>query len=447
MKIIRGYEEARDLLQKRQIQELAPSEAILDRLKVLFGKPTTPQEAVAQILQDVREKGDAALVDYSKRIDGSEMTRFEVTVREIEKAYSHTSLELVEALELAAKRIRAFHESYTTRTWVDFSKGWGQLVRPLDRVGLYVPGGRAAYPSTVLMTAIPAKVAGVPEIVLTTPPDAEGNANPLVLAAARVAGIDRVFKVGGAQAIGALAYGTESIPRVDKICGPGNLFVVLAKRAVYGSVGIDALHGPTEGAVLADATADPEICAADLVAQAEHDELASAILITNHEPLLDSVAAAMERQLATLERASVIRGALERNGLFIYVPTLEEGAELASLLAPEHLSILTADPWSLVGRVRHAGALFLGSTVSASLGDYVAGPSHVMPTGATARFSSPLRTEDFMKVTSVVALDAATGADIAPAAAAIARAEGLTAHARAIEMHQHLSGESGLARD
>ena len=441
MKFIRGYKASREFLEKRQLQELAPSAAVLARLNELFGRPITPQEAVAEILAYVRTRGDAALREYTARIDGVTLPEFEVSYKEIAQAYQAAPPDVIAALELAAERIRRFHEAHLPKTWIDKPAGWGQLVRPLDRVGIYVPGGRAAYPSTVLMTAVPAKVASVPEIIVVTPPDRQGNANSLVLAAAKIAGVDRVFKAGGAQAIGALAYGTESIPRVDKICGPGNLFVVLAKRAVYGTVGIDGLHGPTEGAVLADDSADPRLCAADLLAQAEHDELASAIFITDSERLLNTVEQEVERQLAELDRSDVIRGALNNNGLFILVETLSQGADLANILAPEHLSILTRDPWSLTDRVRHAGALFVGSATSAALGDYVAGPSHVMPTGATARFSSPLHADDFVKVTSVVGLDASASSALAPAAATIARAEGLTAHAKAVEMHQQLTAQ------
>lgn len=438
MKLLRGYKAARTHLERRQLQELAPTQAMLQRLEAIFGRAITPQEAVDQILADVRQRGDAALRDYTLRIDDAALTELEVAPQEIERAYQETPAAVKVALEFAADRIRRFHQAHLPKTWMDLAAGWGQLVRPLDRVGIYVPGGRAAYPSTVLMTAIPAKVAEVPEVLVITPPDQSGKVSPLVLAAARIARVDRVFLAGGAQAIAALAYGTESIPRVDKICGPGNLFVVLAKRAVYGTVAIDGLHGPSEAAVLADESADPRLCAVDLLAQAEHDELASAILITTSESLLQEVQRALEQELAGLERASVIQSALERNGLYILVEDMRRGADLVNLLAPEHLSLLVEDPWTLVRRIRHAGALFVGAATSAALGDYVAGPSHVMPTGATARFSSPLRTDDFVKVTSMVALDATNSDGLAPAAATIARAEGLTAHAKAIELHQKL---------
>ena len=436
MRILRGYTAARKaFLERVPLEETPLPEGVRQRLRAVFGVEISPQEAVARILADVRKQGDAALAHYTQQIDKVTLTQFEATRGEIDDAYKRTPPELREALEFAALRIREFHEAHRPTTWVDFSQGLGQILRPLDRVGLYAPGGRAPYPSTVLMTAVPAKVAGVPEIILATPPDPQGNVHPLLLAAAKTAGVDRVFKLGGAQAIAAMAYGTASVPRMDKICGPGNIFVVLAKRAVYGTVGIDGLHGPSEAVVLADGSADPRLCAADLLAQAEHDELASAVLITTEEHLLSRVEQELEQQLASLERAATIRGALERNGMLVLVDDLQQGVELVNLYGPEHLSVMVHDPWELVGSIRHTGAIFLGASSSAAMGDYVAGPSHVMPTGSTVRFSSPLRTEDFLKVTSLIAFDAATAQRLAPAALALARAEGLTAHAQAIQSH------------
>ena len=434
MKVLRGFPAARDAVSRRvPLEETELPEAAQRRLAEVFGVEISAAEAVSRILSDVRQTGDRALAHYTASIDGVELASIEVARLEIDEAYANLAKETRDALEVAAERIRSFHQSSLPRTWVDFSSGLGQIVRPLERVGLYVPGGRAAYPSTVLMTAIPAKVAGVPEVVVATPPDRQGNAHTLVLAAAKIAGVDRVFKMGGAQAIGALAYGTATVPRVDKICGPGNIFVVLAKRAVFGSVAIDGLHGPSEAVAIVDDSADPSLCAADLLAQAEHDELATAVLITTSEALLQRVLVMVEHQLATLERAEIIRGSLERNGFCAVVDTLSEAAQLANQIAPEHLSFMVRDGWGLLGEIHHTGAVFLGAASSAALGDYVAGPSHVMPTGGTARFSSPLRTEDFVKVTSLVAVDAAAAKRLGIAGAAIARAEGLTAHARALE--------------
>ena len=441
MRELRGYQAARDaFLGRKSLTETPPPERIRLGLQEIFDVEISPTEAVTRILEAVREQGDAALYDFSRRIDKVSLDRLEVTPGEFETALISTPHDVLAALELAASRIRDFHQAHRPTTWVDFSQGLGQLLRPLDRVGLYAPGGRAAYPSTVLMTAIPAKVAGVPEIILASPPDPQGQAHPLVLVAARLAGVDRVFKIGGAQAIAAMAYGTASVPKVDKVCGPGNLFVVLAKRAVFGVVGIDGLHGPSEAVVLADDGADPALCAADMLAQAEHDELASAVLITTSDALMAQIKQELERQLGALQRADTIRGALERNGMMVLVEDLPQGVELVNLFAPEHLSLMVQEPWSLVGSIRHTGAIFLGAFSSAALGDYAAGPSHVMPTEGTARFSSPLRVEDFLKVTSLVAIDQQSAQQLGPAAATLARAEGLTAHAAAIEAREQHPG-------
>jgi histidinol dehydrogenase len=413
-------------------------DAVRERLTTVFGVEISPAAAVERILAAVRSEGDAALLDLTRRIDGVTLDRIEVDRSEITAAYRSLDPTIREALEVAAERVRAFHAVAPPRTWVDFEGGLGQMVRPLERIGLYVPGGRAAYPSTVLMTAVPARVAGVGEVLVATPPDREGNANPQVLAAAHIAGVDRVFKIGGAQAIAAMAYGTSTVPRVDKICGPGNLFVVLAKRAVFGRVAIDGLHGPSEAVTVADDSADPDLCAADLLAQAEHDELATAIFITTSERLLQAVQQRVESLLATLPRAAIIRGSLDRHGFCAVVDSVEEALDLANLIAPEHLSVMVEDGWGRLGQVKHTGAVFLGAAASAALGDYVAGPSHVMPTGGTARFSSPLRTEDFVKVISLVAVDAAAAQRLAKPGAVIARAEGLTAHALALEARERL---------
>lgn len=433
MKVLTGYKAAIEALdQRKPLEESAPPN-VLARLAELFGAEISPADAVARILKDVREQGDRALLDYTERIDGVRLGSLEVSREEIEEAWKQVEPQVREALQTAAGRIRSFHEAHRPATHIDRKKGLGQIVIPLDRVGLYVPGGKAAYPSTVLMTAVPAKVAGVPEMIATTPPDREGRANPKVLAACRIAGADRVFKIGGAQAIAAMAYGTESVPKVDKICGPGNLFVVLAKRTVFGAVGIDGLHGPSEALIIADESADPGLCAADMLAQAEHDELATAILVSTSSVLLERVLSLMEDRLRTLETAPTIRTSLEHNGMMVKVDDLREAVDLANRVAPEHLSLMVEDPWALIPAVKHCGAVFLGAPSSAALGDYVAGPSHVMPTMGTARFTSPLRTEDFQKVTSIVAVTPDAARKLGKAGAVIARAEGLTAHAEALE--------------
>jgi histidinol dehydrogenase len=416
MRIIRDLEVAKSLLLERAQVELA-GEAC---------------ETVQQILGEVRSRGDSALFDYTREIDGVELTRLEVTREEIAQSRNVVGKELVSALELAAERVRSFHVAQKRSLGLEFVEGGlGFLVRPLERVGIYVPGGKASYPSTVLMTAIPARVAGVDEVVVATPPAPDGTVPASTLVAADIAKVDRVFKVGGAQAVAAMAYGTESVPRLDKICGPGNVFVTLAKKQVYGIVGIDGLHGPTETVILADDSASPVLCAADLLAQAEHDEMASAILITTSPRLAGEVNEEVERQLAQLERQAIARQSLECNGAVVVVDNIDEAIELVNLYAPEHLCLAMRDARSYLDRIRHAGGIFIESPEA--LGDYTAGPSHVMPTGRTARFGSPLSVLDFLKVSILVDLDDEALKALGPAAATIARAEGLTAHALSVK--------------
>jgi len=428
MRIIRDLEAAKSLLLERAQVELA-GEAY---------------ETVQQILGEVRARGDSALFDYTREIDGVELARLEVTREEIAQSRNVAGKELVSALELAAERVRGFHVNQKRNLGLGFEKdGLGFLVRPLERVGIYVPGGKASYPSTVLMTAIPARVAGVDEVVVTTPPAPDGTVPASTLVAADIAKVDRIFKVGGAQAVAAMAYGTESVPRVDKICGPGNVFVTLAKKQVYGIVGIDGLHGPTETVILADDSASPVLCAADLLAQAEHDEMASAILITTSPRMAGEVNEEVERQLAQLERQAIARQSLERNGVIVVVDNIDEAIELVNLYAPEHLCLAMRDARSYLDRIRHAGGIFIESPEA--LGDYTAGPSHVMPTGRTARFGSPLSVLDFLKVSILVDLDDEALKALGPAAATIARAEGLTAHALSVEkrLEELKRGEAG----
>jgi histidinol dehydrogenase len=344
-----------------------------------------------------------------------------------------------EAVALAVERVRDFHLRQKQNSWFDFETGLGILLRPLERVGLYVPGGTACYPSTVLMTAIPARVAGVGEVILSTPPRRDGSIPPPTLVAADMAKVDRIFKLGGAQAIAALALGTESVPKVDKICGPGNIFVTLAKKKVYGMVDIDGLHGPTETLLVADDSAEAKFLAADLLAQAEHDEAAAAILITTSSELAEEVAETIERQLARLERRDIARESLRQKGGIIVVQDMQQAIGLVNHYAPEHLCLIVRNPWSYLGQIHHAGGIFVGMDSPEVLGDYIAGPSHVMPTGGTARFFSVLGLADFLKVTSLIALDSEALKALGPAAAAIARAEGLTAHARAVEMRLKLA--------
>lgn len=394
--------------------------------------------AVAAIIADVRARGDAALLDYTRRfdrLDAPDVAALEIPAAELRAAYDALPAAQRDALTGAAQRVRVYHEAQRSRGFTlaeaDGSE-FGQRVTPLDRVGIYVPGGKAAYPSSVLMNAIPAHVAGVPEIVMVVPaPD--GVRNPLVLAAAHVAGVSRVFTIGGAQAIAALAYGTATIPAVDKICGPGNAYVAAAKRRVFGAVGIDMVAGVSEVLVIADATANPDWVALDLFAQAEHDEMAQAILLTPDAALLDRVEASAQRLLAQMPRAAIIRASLARRGALVKTRDLADACAIANRIAPEHLELAVADPDALLPLIRHAGAIFMGHHASESLGDYCAGPNHVLPTGRTARFSSPLGVYDFEKRSSVLRVSRAAAQTLGPIAATLAYGEGLTAHARSAE--------------
>ena len=435
MRIIEGFEPAKALLERQPGTDFSPdSPALRQRIKAVFGTEISPEQAVAQIIEDVRGTGDAALFSYSLKIDRAKLSSLEVSQKQIKSAYLEVDKELLSALKFAAERIGSFHQKQKDAIWsLAAKKGFGQLIRPLERIGVYAPGGTASYPSTVLMTAIPARIAGVKEVILATPPRADGTVPVPTLVAADIAGVDRVFSVGGAQAIAALAFGTESVPRVDKICGPGNIFVVLAKKMVYGAVGIDSLPGPSEVLIIADGSADPTYCAADILAQAEHDPLASAIMVTDSMKLAEEVAKEVERQMRSLERRDIVAEALQNQGLIAVVADIGEAIELANLYAPEHLSLMVKGAEGYVERITNAGCIFVGSISTVVLGDYTAGPSHVLPTSATARFSSPLNILDFVKLINVVDVDKGTLKKLARAAATIARAEGLEAHARAVE--------------
>jgi len=419
LKVIEGFPAAKAALWRQDLAEFYQSAL----------EPT-----VRQIVDEVRSNGDAALRNYTLKFDGIELTSLEVSKEQIASAYEEVSKELLSALRLAAERIRSFHNAQKDNVWSGFTKlGLGQLVRPLERIGVYAPGGTAGYPSTVLMTAIPARVAGVREIILVTPPREQGVVSPATLVAADIAGVDRIFCVGGAQAIAALAFGTESIPRVDKICGPGNIFVVLAKKLVYGAVGVDGLQGPSEVLIIADETANAGYCAADLLAQAEHDPSASAILITTSRRLADEVNQEVEHQLKRLARQAVVKESLDQRGMIAVVASVDEAIELANLYAPEHLSLMVDKADAYIDKISNAGCIFTGGRSTVVLGDYVAGPSHVLPTGGTARFGSPLNIGDFIKFINLVNIDEASLKQLAQAAATIARVEGFDAHARAVE--------------
>jgi histidinol dehydrogenase len=460
MRIVRGADEARQTLLRRvSVGEPDLPPAVRETVRRVFGAELDASAVVDRILRDVREEGDAAVRRYNEQIDGvTDDGPLEVSRAEVEASYSQVDASLVAALRLAAGRISDYHALQMKHAAQSFEEnGVGQIVRPIERVGLYIPGNKVIYPSTLLMTALPARAAGVAELVMVTPAREDGSVAPVKLVAADIAGVDRIFRAGGVQGIAALAYGTDSVPKVDKICGPGNIFVTIAKQRLFGQVGIDGIFGPSETLVIADANADPRLVAADMLAGAEHDELATAILITDSEPLANAVSAIVERELApahpepvegpaseasrglslpksaAFPRAEAARASLDARGGAIVVASVEEAVQLGSDFAAEHLCLHLKDPDRWLDKIRNAGCIFAGAQSVESVGDYTAGPSHVMPTGGSARFSSALGVHDFLKVTSLVRLDGETVARIGPAGAAIAYAEGLAGHAHAIE--------------
>ncbi len=462
--ILIGVTAGRDkILRQRALMDRPVPPALLEGLHKTFGEALTPEQAVARILADVRARGDAAVLEWTRRLDRVELGKIIVGADEIEAAYAETPPAVREALELAAERIRAFHEKSKPQSWLsgrreafeqvggEISQGFqfveessaspstpkaasllGQRIMPLARVGVYVPGGTAPYPSSLLMASLPAQVAGVREIGVATPPARDGHVSPVILAAAKIAGISRVYAMGGAQGIAALAFGTESVGRVDKIVGPGGLFVTLAKRQVFGAVGIDGLYGPTETLLVADDSANPAWVAADLLAQAEHDELATSLLITPSRKLAEAVAREVDQQLPKLARHAIVEKSIAGQGAIIVVDNLDQALDLANLFAPEHLCLLVREPWKWVTHVENAGGVFVGEWTNEALGDYVIGPSHVMPTAGTARFSSALNVNDYVKITSVFSIEESAARDLGEPAATLAEAEGLTAHANAI---------------
>jgi histidinol dehydrogenase len=425
MKIITDFEKAKKKLSRENVV-----------LEFYLGRGGTgegsAEDEVRKIIEDVRKRKVVALREQTKKYDDLNLNLREVDQVKIARAYSEVKPELVEAMKLAAERIHAFHKAQKDSIWHEVSeKGLAQLIRPLNRVGFYVPGGTAAYPSTVLMTVIPARVAGVKEVVMVTPPRRNGIP-PATLVAADIARVDRIFRIGGAQAIAALAYGIKPIPRVDKICGPGNQFVMWAKKLVFGVVDIDALQGPSDVLIIADDNSDPEYCAADLLAQAEHDPLAEAHLVTTSKRLAHEVYREVEQQLREIPRQSIAGESLEK-GVIAVVSSLDEAIELANSYAPEHLCLMLDDAAGIIDKITNAGCIFTGREATVTLGDYVAGPSHALPTGGTARFSSPLNICDFIKFINVIDTDELDIQQLGRATSILARAEGLEAHARAIE--------------
>ena len=394
---------------------------------------------VADIIADVKENGDTAVKAYCAKFDKAELTSLEVTPEEIQTAVSQVEPEFLDILREAAENIRAFHSRQVRNSFVIADKPGivlGQKITPIEKVGVYVPGGTAAYPSTVLMDTIPAKIAGCPQLVMVTPPGRDGKVNPAILAAASIAGVNRIFKVGGAQAIAALAYGTESIPRVDKIVGPGNAFVAEAKKQVFGRVSIDMIAGPSEILVIADGKSNPVHVAADLLSQAEHDKLASAVLVTDSEKLALAVQAELERQLPLLPRQEIARASIENNGKIIVAETLMAGIEIANEIAPEHLELQVDDPFSYLDAIQNAGSIFLGRSCPEALGDYFAGPNHTLPTSGTARFSNPLSVDDFVKKSQFSYYTPEALAKAADKIAAFAEKEGLRAHGRSVTIRK-----------
>ena len=388
---------------------------------------------VAEIIADVRLRGDAALLEYTKKFDKAELSGLLVTEEEFQEALSSFDPKLKAVLQRAATNISKFHSRQKRNSFILSEEDgivMGQRIIPIDRAGLYVPGGTAAYPSTVLMDALPAKIAGVKEVVMVTPPNAQGKINPAILAAARIAGVDKIYKVGGAQAIAALAYGTQSIPKVDKIVGPGNAFVAEAKRQVYGQVSIDMIAGPSEILIVSDGKSNPKHLAADLLSQAEHDKLASAVLVTDSPELAEAVRKELEIQIPLLERAEIARASIDNNGKIIVAENLNNAIDIANEITPEHLELCVEQPFDYLSKVRHAGSVFLGRNCPEALGDYLAGPNHTLPTSGTAKFSSPLSVDDFIKKMQYTYFTEDALASVAEDVAYFAKAEGLTGHAR-----------------
>lgn len=444
MKIVKASEVGEcaieKMLTKASFDEVELSPKIREANKKTFGRDMTAAELVRQIVGDVRREGDAAVIRYTHLIDRVDYKPedFLVTEAEYEAAEKAADPAVVESLRKAAENVRRYHQEQKPNSWMTYrEKGsiLGQSIIPLDRVGIYVPGGTAAYPSSVIMNAVPASVAGVGEIIMMVPPK-NGKINPYVLIAARAAGVKKIYKIGGAQAIAAMAFGTETIPRVDKITGPGNIFVTLAKKEVYGHVDIDMLAGPSEILIVADKTADPVYTAADMLSQAEHDPLASSIVITDDEELAGKVAKEAEKQLAALPRREIAQASIDRNGLIVVAEDMMQAMRFANVSAPEHMELLTAQPFQLLPYVRHAGAVFLGAYSPEPLGDYFAGPNHVLPTGGTARYYSVLNVETFMKRTSIISYTQPALFDVSEDIIRLAETEGLQAHANAIRIRR-----------
>ena len=392
-------------------------------------------ETVENILKDVKKRGDKALFEYTKKFDKVDLKTLEVSEEEIQKAFDTIDKELLEVIKYSHDNIKLFHEKQVRNNFIvkkENGVSLGQIINPIEKVGLYVPGGTAAYPSTVLMNAVPAKIAGCKEIIMVTPPTSDGTILPSLLVAAKIAGVDRIFKVGGAQSIAALSYGTESIPKVYKIVGPGNIYVAMAKKMVYGEVSIDMIAGPSEVLIIADDSANPVHVAADLLSQAEHDKLAASILVTNSKELAKNVAEQLEVQLQELEREEIARVSIETQGRIIVTKTIDEAIKISNEIAPEHLELAVSNPFELLTKIKNAGSIFMGHNTPEPLGDYLAGPNHTLPTSGTAKFSSPLSVDDFIKKSSFIYYSKEGLEEVKDKVIKFAESEGLTAHARSV---------------
>ena len=425
------------------IKILKSSEVSRDEIFSRVVPSVNVEDIVADIIANVRKNGDRALYEYSEKFDKVRLTALEVTEAEIDEAFSLVEPEFIRILQDAAENIREFHEKQVRNSFIiNHKKGvvMGQKIIPIEKVGLYVPGGTAAYPSTVLMDSIPAKIAGCKEIVMVTPPSKDGKVNPAILAAAKVAGVTRIFKVGGAQAVAALAYGTESVPAVHKIVGPGNAFVAEAKKQVFGKVSIDMIAGPSEILIVADGTCDPRVVAADMLSQAEHDKMASAVLVTDCEELAKAVQAELEVQIDALPRREIARTSIDTNGKIILCASIAEAVQISNRIAPEHLEVCVDNPFDYLDSITNAGSVFLGKNCPEALGDYFAGPNHTLPTSGTARFSSPLSVDDFVKKSAFSYYTADALADVAKDIAYFAESEGLSAHARSATVRGEEAG-------
>jgi histidinol dehydrogenase len=426
MRVVEGYEQGLALLRRQPRFESSVPASVSTNIERLFGQPLSAPEVTQMIIRDIRAEGDDAIRKYTELLDGVPLAELEIKKDLIAEAPKHLTSELLEALESASNRIRAYHTATMPKEWQDHDQGYGERIVPIERVGIYVPRDLT---SAVLMDVIPAKVAGVDEVIVCTPAP-----SPSTLAAARLTGVDRLFQIGGVQAIAAMAYGTDTVPKVDKIFGAGNIFVALAKREVYGAVDIDGLYGPTETVIIADDTANPILCAADLLAQAEHDEMASPIFLTTSRAVAERVIEELTRQVGKMQRSKIASASIVNNGLLVIVDSVKQGLDLANAYAPEHLCLIVEEPEKYLPYVKNAGAIFLGESSPEVIGDYVAGPSHTMPTGATARFASSLGVRQFLKYIPIVALDESTMRKLGPAAVALGNAEGLTGHAKAMQL-------------